>query len=846
MRVNNLKGIDLEIPHGQWLSICGLSGSGKTSLALDTLYAEGQRRYIESLSPYARQFLGQLEKPLADRIDGMPPAIAVKAVRGKAKPLTTVGSATEIVDHLQWLFAKAATAWCPNCDRSIDRSSPQSVARKIASFDAGTRIQIAFELDLNDQPIPILDQARRNGFNRVLIGGSTIEISSALLDRPQMLAANETGFVIVDRLKAESPVSRICDSVETAFRFAKSADDSNRSRHCVVFSEQATGERVLQIDGKPWSQATFSEDLICSHCGFEIAEISPHQFNYRHPLGACAGCGGTGQTTRDGKQMRCPECSGGRVGKVANAFRFGQIKFGDMQTTQINRLFQFFEDDFWELLAPHADDAVVKRLVNTVSRRLGYLCQVGLGHLTLSRAVESLSGGESQRVSMTTCLASTLVNMFYVLDEPSLGLHPHDLTKLRTAIKSLHRRGNTVVVVDHEESMIRSAERVIEIGPAAGESGGEIVFDGTLAELEEADSLTGDYLAGRRGLSIGTGERRQPRGRIKLMGASGHNLNDVNAEFPLGVLCVVTGVSGAGKSSLVQQTLYGALCQKREIPCQPPLPFKQLFGGDSIDEIVLIDQSPIGRSARSNPVTYIKAYDEIRKIFAETAVASANGLKAGHFSFNVAGGRCEKCEGNGVQRIDMQFLADVVMTCDQCRGKRFRDDVLAARYRGKDVSEVLDLTVREAFSFFRGQPKTQAKLKNLIDVGLEYIRLGQPATRLSTGEAQRLKLAQFLNANRKGRSLFIMDEPTSGLHMNDVVRLMDCFNALLDVGHSMIIVEHNLQVIKNSDWIIDLGPGAADEGGTVVAAGTPETVADNEDSITGQFLKPLLELVTDE
>jgi excinuclease ABC subunit A len=533
---------------------------------------------------------------------------------------------------------------------------------------------------------------------------------------------------------------------------------------------------------------------------------------------------------------------GNRLNRDALGFQFAGQNIAQSSSLKIATLIEFLQQQ----PAEGSGAGISRRLIPQAVQRLRYLCQVGLSYLSLDRSINSLSSGEAQRVALTTSLGSTLVNMLYVLDEPSSGLHRHDMGPLCTAISGLHQRGNTVVVVDHEDPMIRAAERVVEIGPGAGDSGGEIVFDGTPAQLLAADaSLTGEYLAGRRGISVGQ-SRRQPRGRLKLLGARGHNLQSINVDFPLGCLCVVTGVSGAGKSSLVQQTLYGAICNQKQKSCDPPLPYQDIFGDSQIEEVVLIDQSPIGRSPRSNPVTYVKAFDDIRKTFAETPDAKTHNLKTGHFSFNLAGGRCSKCEGDGCLTVDMQFLNDVVMTCDQCHGSRFGDQVLAVKYRGRNIAEVLEMTVREAFGFFRGQPRVQAKLKALIDVGLDYIRLGQPANKLSSGEAQRLKLALYLNANRRGRSLFIIDEPTNGLHMHDVVRLLDCFNALLDVGHSMIVVEHNLQLIKHADWIIDLGPGAADSGGRVVATGTPEQVAENDDSLTGRYLKPLLEMAIDE
>jgi excinuclease ABC subunit A len=478
-----------------------------------------------------------------------------------------------------------------------------------------------------------------------------------------------------------------------------------------------------------------------------------------------------------------------------------------------------------------------------VRARLGFLDAVGLGYLTLDRTLRTLSGGELRRVALTSALGSSLVNMLYVLDEPSIGLHPRDINRLIGAIRELRDRGNTVVVVEHEEAIIRAADQVIEIGPGAGERGGRLVFQGTPQDMLRApESLTGDYLAGRRGIAV-SGRRRTPEhGWIRLSGARGNNLRNITVEFPLGVLCVVTGVSGSGKSTLVQDTLYPALCRRLRKEAPKPYEFDDIYGDGQIDDLVLVDQSPIGRSPRSNPVTYLKAFDEIRAVFAETPEARTRGYTASHFSFNADEGRCSACQGEGHIEIDMQFLADVYMRCSHCNGRRYRDEILEITYRGRNIAEVLEMTVREAFTFFRGRPKVQARLKRLIDVGLDYVRLGQPANTLSGGEAQRLKLAGYMSAAKRGRCLFLLDEPTTGLHFADIVQLLDCFDALLAVGHSLIVVEHNLQMIKAADYVIDLGPGAADEGGQVVVQGTPEMVANHPTSITGQYLREVLSL----
>jgi excinuclease ABC subunit A len=533
----------------------------------------------------------------------------------------------------------------------------------------------------------------------------------------------------------------------------------------------------------------------------------------------------------------CLGCNGTRLRPEALAVRVGGKNLGEICALKVRDAADFFRN----LQLPSWERQVGRMMLEQVEARLGYLEEVGLGYLTLDRPLRTLSGGEARRVALTASLGSSLVNMLYVLDEPSIGLHPRDINQLIAAIKQLRDRGNTVVVVEHEESMIRAADQIVEIGPGAGERGGRIVFQGTPEEMEKSpDSLTGDYLAGRRGVGANARRRSPNHGWIRLAGARGNNLKDVTVEFPLGMLCLVTGVSGSGKSTLVEDTLYPALCRRLRKDAPKPYPHDDIFGDGQIDEVIMIDQSPIGRSPRSNPVTYLKVFDEIRNVFADTVEARTRNYNAGHFSFNVDGGRCTACQGDGYIQIDMQFLADVYMRCSQCNGTRYRDEILDVTYRGRNIADVLEMTVREAFTFFRGQAKVQARLKRLIDVGLDYVQLGQPANTLSGGEAQRLKLAGYMSTAKRGRCLFILDEPTTGLHFFDIVQLLDCFDALLAVGHSLIVVEHNLQMMKAADYIVDLGPGAADEGGQVIVKGTPEMVANCPNSVTGRYLAKAL------
>ncbi len=957
--VHNLKSIDVDIPHRKLVVLCGLSGSGKSSLALDTLYAEGQRRYIESFSAYTRQFLDRLEKPEAERIDGIPPAIAVTGGGGSRSSRATVGTATEVADYLRLLFAKIGQVVCRGCGHAVQRDTPQSVAALLGNLPTGTRYMIAFGLGGNDGSslAATVTALREEGFVRAIIGQEVVNLDDATSTQYSVpstpnseLSAQcsvlgtqysvlgtqpasgkpsrsiDSGYVVVDRLAAGSATEqRLRDSLETSF--------GKGQGKCFAFVENGGSDRgtAVTLDGRAWRRLAFSNTLACADCGIEYIPPEPRLFSFNSPLGACPNCEGFGNITGvdmdmvvpdASKSIRagaiapwttpayaheveellalapdydipvdmpfskltaaqreliehgvperkfggldgffawlqrrkykmhvrvflsrwrsyrpCPACGGTRLRPEALDARVGGRNIAQIAAMQIGAAAEFFR----RLDLSDAQRRIGRMMLEQVQLRLGYLESVGLGYLTLDRTIRTLSGGEARRVSLTSALGSSLVNMLYVLDEPSIGLHPRDVDQLVESIRKLRDRANTVVVVEHEEAMIRAADHVIEIGPGAGERGGRIVFQGTPAEMEASpDSLTGAYLAGRRG-SAGAGQRRQPNhGWIRLTGARGNNLKNFTVEFPLGMLCLVTGVSGAGKSTLVEDTLYPALCRRLRKDAPRPLACDDVFGDGQIDDVIMVDQAPIGRSPRSNPVTYLKVFDEIRNVFAETVEARTRNYDAGHFSFNVDGGRCTTCQGEGYIQIDMQFLADVFMKCGSCHGARYRDEILDVTYRGRNIAEVLDMTVREAFTFFRGQAKVQARLKRLIDVGLDYVRLGQPANTLSGGEAQRLKLAGYMSAAKRGRCLFILDEPTTGLHFSDTVQLLDCFDALLSVGHSLIVIEHNLQVMKAADYIIDLGPGAADEGGQIVAKGTPETVARSETSVTAKFLEKVL------
>jgi excinuclease ABC subunit A len=913
VRVHNLKGIDLDLPLGRFACLTGVSGSGKSSLAFDTLYAEGQRRYVETFSAYTRQFLERLDKPDADRIDGLPPAIAVGQRIRRRTSRSTVGTVTEIHDALALLYARVGRVFCHGCGREVRPSDPEAVARAIDALPERTRYQVAFPLEVRPESDrdALAALLREDGFLRVRANGQVATIESGPIPEP----GDGTVDVIVDRLvRGSEPEGRRLDSIETAF-------DKGLGR-CRVITDGGT--------------LTFYRGWRCAACGIDHPEPDPRLFRYNSPLGACPTCEGFGRvvdldlarivpdpnkTLKEGAiapwttpsyrdwnedlmraaprlgiptdrpfkhlsedevrpivegaggfaglrgffralerkaykvQVRvflsrwrgyapCPDCGGRRLKPGALAVKVGGLDIAALSALPIRESLAFLR----RASAEPEMAAVRRRVLDGVLGRLEYLDRIGLDYLTLDRPARTLSGGEARRVSLTTALGSGLVNTLYVLDEPSIGLHPRDVGRLVGAIGRLRDAGNSVVVVEHEEAVMRAADLLVDIGPGAGESGGRVLYVGPPAGLEAVEgSATGDFLSGRRRVPVPRSRRKPDKGSITLVGAGGHNLKGIDVEFPLGLLCVVTGVSGAGKSTLVEDTLYPALLRRIKSEHAPGEPYREVRGANALDDVLLIDQSPIGRTPRSNPATYLKAFDEIRQTFAATHEAKLRNYGAGRFSFNVEGGRCDACEGNGYQLIDMQFLADVMIRCPECRGARFRAETLEVAYRGKNIAEVLELTAREAFAFFKHRPKVQARLRPLLDVGLDYLRLGQPANTLSGGEAQRLKLASHLastpgaitRAAAGPHTLFILDEPTTGLHPADVVKLIDCLNALADLGHSLVVVEHSPEIMAAADWIIDLGPEAGDAGGRVVATGTPEDVA-RSGTLTGLVLKSAL------
>jgi len=938
VRVHNLQSIDLDLPRQQWIAVCGVSGSGKTSLALDTLYAEGQRRYIESFSAYTRQFLERLDKPAADRIDGIPAAVAVTRRNASGSGRTTVGTVTETNDYLRLLLAKIGEVLCRVCGQPVRRETPQSAALELGQLAHGTRLLVGY----TDQPEAdetAADRQRRlreTGAVRIVLGGRLVRLDDVQARGMDLVGPID---VVLDRLvTGRMPVARFGESLETAAAAGHGAWQVHVAMPQDLDGPSPLGGRstaphggrspqVVTIDGRRWTRRAYSERRVCQNCGLEYPEPEPRRLSFNSPLGACPACEGFGNlvdidldrvipdrqkslragaiapwntpayahqldellaladdygidldvpferlTPRQVARIEhgvperqfgglrgffawlerhkykmpvrvflsrwrsyhpCPTCGGDRLSPDALSVHVAGKNMADLCRCSIRELIAWLDG----LRLTDWQRDVGQVMLEQIRSRLDFLRQLGLDYLSLGRTLRTLSRGERQRVALTSALGSNLVHVLYVFDEPSSGLHPHDVRRLAGVLHALRDRGNTVVAVEHEPSLIGQADHVVELGPGAGENGGRIVFQGTPAEMMAAgDSPTGQWLSGRRG-SVGPSRRRDPRhGWIRLLGARGRNLKHITVAFPLGVLCVVTGVSGAGKSTLVLDTLVPALTRRLHREGPRPCDYDELVGDGCLDDLVLIDQAGTGHSSRSNPVTYVKAFDAIRSVFADTVEAHTHNFSPGHFSFNIAGGRCERCRGQGQLSVDMQFLADITMRCEQCHGRRYRPEILRVTYRGRTIAEVLEMTVREATAFFRGHRKLQARLKPLIDVGLDYLRLGQPASTLSAGEAQRMKLSRYLGAIRRGRTLFVLDEPTTGLHYRDVLTLLDCFDSLLDVGHSLLVVEHNLQLIRAADYVIDLGPGAADAGGTVIAQGTPETIAAEPKSVTGRFL----------
>ena len=828
-RVHNLKNINVEIPREKFVVITGVSGSGKSSLAFDTIYAEGQRRYMESLSSYARQFLGLPDKPDVELIEGLSPAIAINQKTTNNNPRSTVGTVTEIYDYLRLLFARIGKPHCPNCGKPVTPQSLDQILAQILKLAEGTRFTLLAPV-VNRQKgthKEIFERLKNAGFVRVQVDGKIKELDE---DINLAKTVKHNIEVVVDRLIIRENIrSRLSDSLETALKFGNG----------VVYVQ--TENETL----------TFSEKNACIDCGISLPDIEPQLFSFNSPRGACPTCSGLGKifkqlnwesmfewmqavhefkTNEDAFEL-CPDCHGHRLNPAALSVTVSDLNIADVCDMSVEKCGEFFSA--LENKLDDTDKKISKQILKEIKSRLKFLCDVGLDYLTLSRKSATLSGGEFQRIRLATQIGSALTGVLYVLDEPSIGLHQHDNQKLLETLKNLRDLGNTLLVVEHDEETMRAADMLVDIGRGAGKLGGEVIAQGTADEVaQNLNSLTGDYLSGREKIPVPTSRRTTER-FLEFEKVNAHNLKNLNVKIPLEVLTIVTGVSGSGKSTLIDDIVYPELLNRKET--------LKAFG---LNTIIKIDQDPIGRSPRSNVVTYTKVFDKIRNIFADTQGAKIRGYNSGRFSFNVKGGRCESCSGNGVKKIPMNFLPDVYVTCDVCKGARFNAETLEVKYKGKNIAEVLSMTVDEALDFFENIPALQRMLQVLHDVGLGYIELGQPANTLSGGESQRVKLAaQLARPVTQLKNIYIMDEPTTGLHFDDVKKLIAVVQRLVERGDSVIIIEHNLDVIKCADYIIDLGPEGGDKGGKLVAYGTPEEVAQVENSYTGQALKNILNIV---
>jgi excinuclease ABC subunit A len=910
-REHNLKSIDLELPRDQLVVITGLSGSGKSSLAFDTIYAEGQRRYVESLSAYARQFLEQMEKPDVDSIEGLSPAISIEQKTTSKNPRSTVGTVTEIYDYLRVLFARIGVPHCPECGDVISAQTVQQMVDRVLALPAGSRLAVLAPIvrGRKGEYRKLFYDLRRQGYVRVRVNGQLRELAEEI---ELAKTKKHTIEVVVDRVVVRDAVAqRLADSLETALRLA---------------------DGMAQVEVVDGAAFLFSERLACARCGISFPEVSPRMFSFNNPYGACPECGGLGtryevdpelvvpdpgktlalgalapwagqptsvfkQTLRvlarrhgfdldtpwaklsrktrelilhgeseggfEGvlkllerryketlsedtrgevehfmRERECPVCRGSRLRGETLSVRIAGRSIADVVRFSIKEARQFFDT----LALSGREMMIARRVLKEIRERLGFLSQVGLDYLTLERPAATLAGGEGQRIRLATQIGSSLVGVLYILDEPSIGLHQRDNARLLDTLKRLRDLGNTVLVVEHDEETIRSADFVVDLGPGAGELGGHVVAIGTPDEImANPASLTGQYLAGAQAIEVPATRRKAGGKFVAVHNPREHNLKGMTVRIPLGTFTAVTGVSGSGKSTLVNDILYRALAQMLHRAQERPGAHDRIEGAQHLDKVIDIDQSPIGRTPRSNPATYTGVFTLIRTLFARTPDARVRGYQPGRFSFNVKGGRCEACQGDGLVKIEMHFLPDVYVTCEVCKGKRYNRETLEVRYKGRSVAEVLDMTVAQALEFFAPVPAIKQKLQTLHDVGLDYIRLGQSATTLSGGEAQRVKLATELSRRATGRTLYILDEPTTGLHFADIRRLLEVLNQLVDQGNTVVIIEHNMDVIKTADWIVDLGPEGGHEGGRVIATGTPEEVALSADrSFTGQFLKKLL------
>jgi excinuclease ABC subunit A len=930
-RTHNLQGIDLDLPRDRLIVLTGLSGSGKSSLAFDTIYAEGQRRYVESLSAYARQFLSMMEKPDVDSIEGLSPAISIEQKSTSHNPRSTVGTVTEIYDYLRLLYARAGIPRCPDHGLDLSAQTVSQMVDQVLALPEGTPLALLAPViaGRKGEHLQVLDELRGKGFVRARVDGKLVELDQTLkLDAKRKHSIE----AVIDRFKVRADLQqRLAESFETALRLGEGVAR-------IAFLEEPKREELV-----------FSDKFACRICGYSLPELEPRLFSFNNPAGACPGCDGLGvkqffdparvvthpQLSLAGGAVRgwdrrnayyyqmvlaladhyrfdpeapysslparvqdvlmqgsggdeiefryfdsrgrtikrrhrfegilpnldrryreteslsvreelarylgtqqCPECGGARLARPARHVFVGGEALPSIAALPVRRALEFFA----ELRLEGRRAKIAAKIMKEVSDRLGFLVDVGLDYLTLDRSAETLSGGESQRIRLASQIGSGLVGVMYILDEPSIGLHQRDNQRLLDTLHRLRDLGNTVIVVEHDEEAIRQADHVVDLGPGAGVHGGRVVAEGTPADIESSKaSLTGQYLSGRRRIEIPNQRRsRNPKRALRLRQATGNNLKSIDVSFPIGLMTCVTGVSGSGKSTLVNDTLYRYTARELNLASEQPAPCAGVDGIGEIDRVIDIDQSPIGRTPRSNPATYTGLFTPIRELFAGTPESRSRGYQPGRFSFNVKGGRCEACQGDGVIKVEMHFLPDIYVACDVCKGRRYNRETLDVRYKGKNVQEVLDMTVEDAWPFFQAVPAVASKLQTLLDVGLAYIRLGQNATTLSGGEAQRVKLAKELSKRSTGRTLYILDEPTTGLHFQDVAHLLAVLHRLRDEGNTVIVIEHNLDVIKTADWVIDLGPEGGEGGGRIVAEGTPEQLARAAQSFTGRYLKRVL------
>jgi excinuclease ABC subunit A len=822
-REHNLKNIDLKIPRQAVTVITGPSGSGKSSLAIDTIYAEGQRRYVESLSAYSRQFLEQLQKPDVDFIEGLSPSIAIDQKTVSRSPRSTLGTITEIYDYLRVLYTRLGIAFCYNCGSEISTQEARDVMQGILALPEGTRIQVLAPIvkDRKGNYRKELQEMRNEGFVRARIDNEMADLTQEIILEKKK---RHTIEIVIDRLIIRGGIERqLKEAVDTAFKYSDT----------VVANLLKDNKDIL-----------FSTTTACQKCGISYPEISPRFFSFNSKAGACPTCNGLGfrdiseDSLEPGGQRFCRACKGFRLRREALSVKFGEIHIGEFSRMSVNDAISFLE----RLKLTDRERIIASRILKEVNDRLSFLVKVGLGYLTLDRPSLSLSGGEAQRIRLATQMGSSLTGVLYVLDEPSIGLHPRDCTRLLDSLSSIRDAGNTIIIVEHDEETIRWADYIIDMGPGAGVRGGWVVAAGTPAQIEKDDrSLTGRYIS--RALSIEIpARRRTPAGFIGIRGASEHNLRDLDADIPLGLFTCVTGVSGSGKSTLIFDILYRAAEKNFSTGLEllPPGRHEKITGLDLIDRVVSVDQAPIGRTPRSNPATYTGFFSFIRDLFALLPESRVRGYKTSRFSFNVSGGRCESCKGNGLIKVEMHFLPNVYVVCDKCKGRRYNAETLDITYKDKNIADVLDMTVSEALRFFENIPHIRRRLEVLEEIGLGYLQLGQPATTLSGGEAQRIRLSRELGRKSSGRTLYIFDEPTTGLHFVDIQRLLDVLNMLVDQGNTVVVIEHNLDIIKSADYLIDLGPEGGEEGGRLVAEGTPEEIADNTASYTGRFLKEKL------